>query len=98
MPRSRETRLWADVLQGNVGRVIPTLQAAVADHPYRERLWVMLLTALACDGRRVEALRAFSELDALLAEIGLEPGRAVRDLGRKILVEDPDPDPYRARR
>lgn len=84
-----ETRLWADVVRGEYGHVIPTLQAAVADHPYRERLWMMLMTALACDGRRVEALRAYSELDALLAELGLEPGQELRDLEQQILVEDP---------
>ena len=61
----------------------------VEDHPYRERLWCLLMSALAHDGRRVEAIRAYRRLEGLLAEVGLEPSREIRDLEQQILVEAP---------
>jgi len=66
---------------------VPALRAAVSDHPYRERLWFLLMTALAREGRRVEALRSFQEARSVLAEAGLEPAIDLRDLEQEIFEE-----------
>jgi DNA-binding SARP family transcriptional activator len=82
-----EIRLAADIALGHHSHAAGILAGAVEDHPYRERLWYLLMTALAQDGRRVEAVRAFRRLEAVLAEVGLEPSHDVRDLEEEILVE-----------
>lgn len=85
-----EVRLESDVAIGRYGPAAAILSGLVEDHPYRERLWGLLMTALAHDGRRVEAIRAFHRLSDLLAEVGLEPSRELRELEQRILVEAPE--------
>lgn len=87
--RTMELRLQADVALGRVGHAAGLLEASVIDHPYRERLWYLLISALALDGRRVEALRAYSRLCNILAEAGLEPSHDLRELEQAVLVESP---------
>lgn len=84
-----EVRLEADIAIGRSGPAAAVLEGMVEDHPYRERLWCLLMSALAHDGRRVEAMRAYRRLEGLLAEVGLEPSREIRDLEQRILVEAP---------
>jgi DNA-binding SARP family transcriptional activator len=84
-----EVRLEADIAIGRSGPAAAVLEGMVEDHPYRERLWCLLMTALAHDGRRVEAIRACRSLEGHLAEVGLEPSREIRDLEQRILVEAP---------
>lgn len=84
-----ELRLEADILTGRSSHAAGILAGIVHDHPYRERLWYLYMTALAHQGRRVEALRAFQEVRDLLAEVGLEPSRDLSDLEQSILVETP---------
>jgi len=67
---------------------VPSLQAAVTDHPYRERLWYLLIKALAHEGRRVEALRAFEEARQVLDEAGLEPTADLHELSQQIYDEE----------
>lgn len=64
------------------------LEGLVVDNPYRERLWEHLMTARYKLGRHTEALRAYEELQAHLAEIGVEPGEPLRRLEEKILLHD----------
>jgi DNA-binding SARP family transcriptional activator len=85
-----EVRLEADIAVGRFGPAAAVLEGMVEDHPYRERLWCLLMTALAHDGRRVDALRAYRRVESLLGEVGLEPSRELRDLEQRILVEGPD--------
>lgn len=69
---------------------IAHLRAALADDPLRERLWAQLMLALYRDGRRAAALDAYREAWAVIAEPrGLDPGRALTDLQRRILNDDP---------
>lgn len=84
-----EMRLEADIELDNHVQAAGLLEGAVADHPYRERLWYLLMLALARDGRRVEALAAFRRLADLLAENGLVPSQDIKDLEQEILVEGP---------
>lgn len=85
-----EVRLEADVACGRLTSAIASLEAEIAEHPYRERFWYQLVLALARDGRRVEALRACQRLRAELAEVGLEPSADMRELEDMVIREDPE--------
>lgn len=87
--RTMELRLEADLALGRIAHAAGLLESAVADHPYRERLWYLLISALAMDGRRVEALRAYQRLCGILAEAGLEPSQDLRELEQDVLMEVP---------
>jgi DNA-binding SARP family transcriptional activator len=88
--RAMELRLEADIALGRDADAAAILSGAVHEYPYRERLWFLLMTALAHDGRRVEALRAYQQLVDLLIEVGLEPSRDMKELEQQILVEAPN--------
>ena len=63
--------------------------AAVAEHPLRERLVGLLMTALWRSGRQVEALDAYRRTRAtLIDETGLEPGPELREVHAAILRGD----------
>ena len=66
--------------------VIPELTVLVKEHPLRERIWIHLMLALYRSGRQAEALAAYRELAAVLAEeLGVEPATEVRALHQAIL-------------
>ncbi len=83
-----EARLGADVDLGRVG-AIAELEALVAEHPYRERSWELLLLALYRSGRQTEALRRSHEVRRVLVDAGVEPGPGLQDLEARILAHDP---------
>ncbi|MFI7632791.1 BTAD domain-containing putative transcriptional regulator [Nonomuraea sp. NPDC049400] len=85
-----EAMLEADVELGRQAATIPVLRELTAAHPLRESLHALLMLALYRSGRQVEALSVYAGLRAtLISEQGLEPGRAVRELHRRILAADP---------
>ena len=84
-----ELRLEAEIALGDCDAAIGHLEAAVEDDPYRERLWYLLMLALAKTGRRVEAVRAYQRVREILAESGLEPAEELRLLEGDIVVEAP---------
>jgi DNA-binding SARP family transcriptional activator len=79
-----ELRLDADISLGHAGLVVGLLESAVEEYPYRERLWLLLIEALARDGRRVESLRTADRLRHVLGDVGLEPGAALLALEEEI--------------
>ncbi|HEY0452333.1 transcriptional regulator, partial [Actinophytocola sp.] len=84
----------AELAAGRHPELVGELQAAVAQHPLRERLVGQLMVALQRSGRQVEALAAYRDTRAtLIEETGLEPGPELRDVHATILRGDPDPDP-----
>ena len=75
---------------GEHRELIPELRSALADNPFRERLWGQLMLALYRGGRQADALETFQEARRVLAdELGLEPGPELRRLQEAILAHDP---------
>lgn len=86
-----EMRLEARIALGEHAEVVDELTRLVDEHPLRERLWTQLMLALYRCGRRAEALTAYQRARGTLVEdLGLEPGRPLRDLHAAILAEDDD--------
>ncbi len=72
------------------GDLVADLEALVAEHPHRERMWVQLMTALYREGRQADALDAYRRArTGLVEQLGVEPGVALREAERAVLVGDP---------
>lgn len=85
-----ELGLEADIAGGRHRAAVAAIEAAVADHPFRERLWWLLMLALYRSGRQAEALRAYQRARTALSELGLDPGGELRDLETAILDQRDD--------
>jgi YVTN family beta-propeller protein len=84
-----EQRIDADLALGRHAALVPELDALVAEHPYRERLRAQLMLALYRSGRQAEALEAYQAGRRVLSEqLGLEPGKELRELEGAILRQD----------
>lgn len=76
------TRQVEEDAAGAVG----ALTQLTADHPFREGLWGLLMTALYRLGRQADALSAFQRVRALLVEqLGVEPGPRLREMESFVL-------------
>ncbi len=85
-----EDRVAADLALGHAAECVPELEQLVGDHPHRERLWEMLVTALYRSGRQGDALGAYERARALLAdELGVDPGTGLRSVHARVLAHDP---------
>jgi DNA-binding SARP family transcriptional activator len=85
-----ELRIEADLATGHHGDVIAELESLIGRHPLREQLRGQLMLALYRSGRQAEALETYqSARNALIQELGIEPGRRIRELHQAILVQDP---------
>src|SRR2546422_7914904 len=85
-----EDRIEADLALGRHDQLAPELEALVTRHPLRERLRYQLMLALYRSGRQAEALDAYrAARRTMLADLGIEPGRALQELERAILAQDP---------
>ncbi|WP_433022190.1 BTAD domain-containing putative transcriptional regulator [Kribbella sp. CA-294648] len=84
--RAMEQLNEARLALGEHAAVIPELTVLVKEYPLRERIWIHLMLALYRSGRQAEALAAYRELTAVLAEeLGVEPATEVRALHQAIL-------------
>jgi DNA-binding SARP family transcriptional activator len=89
-----EDRVQADLDAGRCDKLVAELEGLVAAEPLRERLTGLLMVALYRSGRQADALAAFRALrQRLVEQQGVEPGRPVQELQRRILAADPDLDP-----
>ena len=85
-----EDRIDADLALGRNGALVGELRELVAEHPLRERLRAQLMAALYRSGRQAEALEVYRDGPRRAsAELGIEPGPALRELERAILRQDP---------
>jgi len=85
-----EARIVDDLGCGRHAAVVGELEALVREHPLRERLRAQLMLALYRSGRQAEALEAYQHArEALVEELGIEPGRSLRELQQGILRQDP---------
>jgi DNA-binding SARP family transcriptional activator len=83
----RESLAQTRLRLGAAAELVAELQTMVAEEPLRERLWLLLMLALASSGRRSEALACYQRLYRLLdTELGIEPGDELRQLHQRILV------------
>src|SRR5262245_39414850 len=91
-----ELRIEADLALGRHTQLVPELEALVHEHPLHERLAAALMRALYGAGRQAEALEVYrTTRQTLVAELGIEPSPALRELEQAILRQDPElaPDP-----
>ncbi|MFB9908779.1 AfsR/SARP family transcriptional regulator [Allokutzneria oryzae] len=92
-----EDRYAACLALGRHDVAAAELPQLTGDHPLRERLWELEMLALYRSGRQADALATYRRARTLLhAELGVEPGAALRDLHRRILNGDLSLSPARA--
>ncbi|HTM83431.1 MAG TPA: BTAD domain-containing putative transcriptional regulator, partial [Mycobacterium sp.] len=89
-----ESHAQAQSVLGRDGAVVRVLERHVRDHPGREAAAGMLAAALYRTGRQTAALEILRRTrEHLVGDLGLEPGRALRDLERDILRQADYLDP-----
>jgi DNA-binding SARP family transcriptional activator/tetratricopeptide (TPR) repeat protein len=89
----QEERVERELAAGRHAELVPELEALVARYPLRERLRGQLMLALYRAGRQADALDAYRAVRRLLVdELGIEPGRALRELHQAILEQFPELD------
>ncbi|HYO41245.1 MAG TPA: BTAD domain-containing putative transcriptional regulator [Nocardioidaceae bacterium] len=96
-----QARLVDDLTEARLARgeagVVPDAAAAAAEHPLRERSTLLLMRALASEGRSADAMRAGAAYRARLAdEAGLDPGPSVGHLEQVIASGGVAPSPSSA--
>lgn len=86
---AEESLLDARLELGQHGEVAAAAEAAVLEHPLRERFWAQLMLALYRDGRQGDALRAYQRVRHQLGEeLGIDPGLELQELEAAILRQD----------
>ena len=87
---ARERLLAARLDRGEAALLVPELEALVADEPLREERWRLLVLALYRAHRQADALAALRRARNLLsAELGIDPGPALRALEAEVLAQSP---------
>ncbi|MEU1881360.1 BTAD domain-containing putative transcriptional regulator [Streptosporangium sp. NPDC020072] len=93
-----EERAELGLALGRHRDLVGELSELLAEHPLREHLRALLMTALHGSGRRSDALEVYREGRTLLAdELGLDPGPELRRLEATVLADAPDPEPFHGR-
>ncbi len=84
-----EDRLDLELKLGAAGGLVAEIEAAVDQHPFRERLIGQLMLARYRGGRQAEALRTFERFRRMLAEeLGIDPSPELVRLEEQILLHD----------
>ncbi|MHA7663006.1 BTAD domain-containing putative transcriptional regulator [Mycolicibacterium sp. HS_4_1] len=83
-------RAEAEIACGRANSVIGELEGLAAEHPYREPLWVQLITAYYVTERQSDALQCYQRVKIRLAEdLGIDPGPTLSAIYRRILRQEP---------
>jgi DNA-binding SARP family transcriptional activator/tetratricopeptide (TPR) repeat protein len=86
-----EERIELDLAIGVHADLIAELRDLIAEHPLRERLHGLLMTALYRVGRQADALAAFRDARRRLREeLAIEPATPLQRLHQQILSGDPE--------
>ena len=89
-----EARIEADLRLSRHAELVAELEGLVREHPVRERLRAQHMLALYRSGRQADALESFRDgRRSLIEELGIEPGRELRELEQAVLAQDPALDP-----
>lgn len=87
---TQTVRAEVEIACGRWSSVIGELETLTQQHPYREPLWVQLITAYYLGERQSDALDAYRRLKVALADdLGIDPGPTLRDLHDRILRQQP---------
>ena len=90
---AQEDRIDGLLASGQATRAVGEVEALLARHPLRERLWGQLILALYREGRQAEALGSFQRAREILSdELGIDPSPELVRLQQRILRQDPDLD------
>jgi DNA-binding SARP family transcriptional activator len=93
-----EWRIEAELHLGAAAVLIPEIQALIAQQPYREPLYRLLMLSLARMDRNGEALEVYQQARSALVEgLGIEPGPTLRELHGALLRGEPEVRDRRAR-
>jgi DNA-binding SARP family transcriptional activator len=85
-----EERADRRLAAGGHAELAGELEALVRQNPLRERLRAQLMLCFYRCGRQADALETYRDArSALVDELGIEPGRALRELHQAILEQDP---------
>ncbi|MFC4057129.1 BTAD domain-containing putative transcriptional regulator [Planomonospora corallina] len=85
-----ETLMDLDLELGRHAEVVSELVALTGDHPLRERFRAQLMLAYYRCGRQADALAVFTDIrQALIDELGVDPGPDLAALHQRILSGDP---------
>ena len=85
-----EERIESELALGAGAALVDELQVLLREQPLRERPAAQLMLALYRSGRQADALTAYKEVrDRLVDELGIEPGRPLKELEQSILRQDP---------
>src|SRR5581483_4136189 len=85
-----EDRIEQDLQAGRHAELTGELEELVREYPLRERLRALGMLALYRSGRQADALAVYQEARRVLVEeLGIEPGKPLRDLHHAILSQDP---------
>ncbi|MDH6132295.1 DNA-binding SARP family transcriptional activator [Kitasatospora sp. MAA4] len=96
-----EWRIQAQLRLGRSSGLVPELTRLVAEHPLHEAFHAQLMLTLNQLGQCAEALALYQRLRrALVEELGIEPGPAIREVHQQILCAEPyrpapRPSPHR---
>jgi DNA-binding SARP family transcriptional activator len=89
----RQERIGVEICQGNSIAVIGELEELRKLYPLSESLCQQLMLALGLVGRRADALRVFADVrNALVSQVGVEPGPGLQASQRAILGSWSFPD------
>ncbi|MCP2259188.1 putative ATPase [Streptoalloteichus tenebrarius] len=89
-----EDHAEAALASGEHRALVPDLQAAVAEHPLRERLRVLLMRALHAAGRTADALAVFEDARRTLADaLGADPSPELAAAHLAVLRAEPSTGP-----
>lgn len=87
---AQEQHVRARLELGRHQELIGELRSLTTAHPLVEQFWELLMLALSRCGRQGDALAAFADARAVLADdLGIEPGPRLQRLQQRILSGDP---------